>query len=63
METNLIYAFTGGIRTYPHLLESRDIVLMQLMVTCGDVIYARGWRTVNGCTRAGQVRVMPTLDG
>jgi hypothetical protein len=26
METNLIYASAGGIRTYPHLLESRDIV-------------------------------------
>jgi len=24
METNLIYAFVGGIRTYPHLLESRN---------------------------------------
>jgi len=24
METNLIYASAGGIRTYPHLLESRD---------------------------------------
>ena len=24
METNLIYASAGGIRTFPHLLESRD---------------------------------------
>ena len=24
METNLIYGSAGGIRTYPHLLESRD---------------------------------------
>jgi len=24
METNLIYASAGGIRTYPHLLDSRN---------------------------------------
>jgi hypothetical protein len=26
MEINLIYASAGGIRTYPHLLESRNTV-------------------------------------
>ena len=26
METNLIYASTGGIRTYLHLLDSRVVV-------------------------------------
>jgi hypothetical protein len=28
METNPIYATTGGIRTYPYLLEDRNIVYM-----------------------------------
>jgi hypothetical protein len=26
METNLIHASSGGIRTYPHLLDSRNTV-------------------------------------
>jgi hypothetical protein len=28
METNPIYATTGGSRTYPHLLEGRNVVCM-----------------------------------
>jgi hypothetical protein len=31
METNPIYATTGGIRTYPHLLEGRNVVYMHYM--------------------------------
>jgi hypothetical protein len=31
MEPNTIYATTGGIRTYPHLLEGRNIVYMYYM--------------------------------
>jgi hypothetical protein len=31
METNPIYTTTGGIRTYPHLLEGRNIVYMHYM--------------------------------
>ena len=39
METNLIYAFAGGIRTYPHLLDSRHAVQMQLMVILLHYVY------------------------
>jgi hypothetical protein len=31
METNSIYATVGGIRTYPRLLEGRNIVYMHYM--------------------------------
>jgi hypothetical protein len=31
METNPIYAIAGEIRTYPHLLEGRNIVYMHYM--------------------------------
>jgi hypothetical protein len=31
METNLVYAAKGGIRTYPHLLEGRNVVYMHYM--------------------------------
>jgi hypothetical protein len=31
METNLIYTTVGGIRTYPHLLEGRNVVYMHYM--------------------------------
>ena len=33
LETDLIYASAGGIRTYPHLLDIRNTAKMQLMVT------------------------------
>jgi len=39
METNLIYASTGGIRTYPHLLDSRHAMQMRLMVTLLRYVY------------------------
>ena len=39
METNLIYASAGGIRTYPHLLDSRHAVQMQLMVILVRYVY------------------------
>jgi hypothetical protein len=39
METNLIYASTGEIRTYPHLLDSRHAVQMQLMVILLCYVY------------------------
>ena len=39
MVTNLIYASTGGIRTYPHLLDSRHTVQMQLMVILLCYVY------------------------
>ena len=31
---------------------------MQLMVTLLANTYVRGWMTVSGCTRAGEVRVI-----
>jgi hypothetical protein len=31
METNPVYAAKGGIRTYPHLLEGRNVVYMHYM--------------------------------
>jgi hypothetical protein len=31
METNSIYATAGGIRTYRHLLEGRNVVYMHYM--------------------------------
>ena len=39
METNLIYASAGGIRTYPNLLDSRHAVQMQLMVILLRYVY------------------------
>jgi hypothetical protein len=63
METNLSYASSGGIRTYPHLLDGRNIMWMQLMVILLADIYVRGWMTVSGCTRAAQVRVCPPMNG
>jgi hypothetical protein len=39
METNLIYASVGGIMTYPHLLDSRHAVQMQLMVILLRYVY------------------------
>ena len=39
METNLIYASAGEIRTYPHLLDSRHAVQMQLMVILLRYVY------------------------
>ena len=39
METDLIYASAGGIRTYPHLLDSRHAVQMRLMVTLLRYVY------------------------
>jgi hypothetical protein len=48
METNPIYATTGGIRTYPHLLEGRNVVSMHYMFILHYVIiYVRGWMTVS----------------
>jgi hypothetical protein len=41
METSTIYAFTGGIRTYPHLLDGRNVVYMELMVLLLDDIHVR----------------------
>jgi hypothetical protein len=43
METNPIYATAGGIRTYPHLLEGRNVVYN---IKLYSVIYVREWRTV-----------------
>jgi len=63
METNLIYTSAGGIRTYPHLLDSRNTMYMQLMVTLLADTYVRGWMTVSGCTRAGEVRVITPRNG
>ena len=63
METNLIYTSAGGIRTYPHLLDSRNTMYMQLMVTLLADTYVRGWMTVSGCTRAGEVRVITPWNG
>jgi hypothetical protein len=48
MKTNPIYAIAGVIRTYPHLLEGRNVVYMHYMF----IIYFRGWWTVSGCTQA-----------
>jgi hypothetical protein len=39
MEINLIYASAGGIRTYPHLLDSRHAVQMRLMVILLRYVY------------------------
>ena len=61
--SNLIYGSSCGIRTYPHLLDSRNIVQMQLMFILLASIYVRGWRTVSGCTRAMQVRVRSPMNG
>lgn len=47
METNPIYTTTGGIRTYPHLLESRNIVYMRKRFILHYIIYVREWRTVS----------------
>ena len=61
METNPSYASSGGIRTYPDLLDGRNIVYMQLILNVSLVyiyIYVRGWMTVSGCTRAAQVSVL-----
>ena len=59
METNPSYASSGGIRTYPGLLDGRNIVYMQLILNVSLVyIYVRGWMTVSGCTRAAQVSVL-----
>ena len=63
METDLIYASAGGIRTYPHLLDSRNTALMQLMVTILYAVNVKGWRTVSGCTRAGEAGVTTTMNG
>jgi hypothetical protein len=48
MKTNPIYATAGVIRTYPHLLEGRNVVYMHYMF----IIYFIGWRIVSGYTRA-----------
>jgi hypothetical protein len=63
METNPIYASSSGIRTYPHLLDGRNVVEMQLVVMLLFDIYVRGWMTINGCTRATQLRVYPPMNG
>ena len=63
METKLIYASAGGIRTYPHLLDNRNTMWMQLMVTLLGDIFVRRWMTVSGCTRAGEVRVITPMNG
>jgi hypothetical protein len=39
METNLIYASAGGIRTHPHLLDSRHAMQIQLMVILLCYVY------------------------
>jgi hypothetical protein len=39
METNLIYASAGGIRTYPYLLDYRHAVQMQLLVILLRYVY------------------------
>jgi hypothetical protein len=31
METNPIYASAGGIRTYPHLLDGRNVLYMHYL--------------------------------
>ena len=59
METNPSYTSSGGIMTYPDLLDGRNIVYMQLILNVSLVyIYVRGWMTVSGCTRAAQVSVL-----
>ena len=63
MEINLIYASASGIRTYPHLLDSRNTMLMQLMAKLLADIHVRGWMTVSGCTRAAKVRVITACTG
>jgi hypothetical protein len=63
MKTNIIYASAGEIRTYPYLLDSRHAVQMQLMVILLRDVYARGWRTVSGCTWDAQVRLKSPLNG
>jgi hypothetical protein len=63
METSLVYASAGGVRTYPHLLGSRTALQMQLMVTLLAVVYVRGWMTESGCTRAAEVRVISPMNG
>jgi hypothetical protein len=53
METNSIYATAGGIRTYPRLLEGRNVVYISYMfIKLYSFIYVRGWRIVSGCTWA-----------
>jgi hypothetical protein len=39
METNLIYAFAGGIRTYSYLLDSTHAVQMRFMVMLLRYVY------------------------
>jgi len=39
MKTNLIYTSAGGIRTYPHLLDSRHAVQIRLMVILVHYVY------------------------
>jgi hypothetical protein len=39
METNLIYASAGGIRTYPYLLDNRHAMQMRLMVMLLHYVY------------------------
>ena len=63
LETDLIYASAGGIRTYPHPLDSRHAIQMQLVVILLAHVYATGWITVSGCTRAGEAAVTTTMNG
>ena len=52
MEINPIYATAGGIRTYPHLLEGRNVLYMHyIFILQYVIIYVREW-TVSGCTHA-----------
>jgi hypothetical protein len=55
METNPIYATIGGLRTYPHLLEGRNVVrvhALHVYINLYLAIYVRGWRTMSGYTWA-----------
>jgi hypothetical protein len=52
METNLIYGSLGGIRTCPHLLDSRSVMQMHEIFILLIAINVRGRRTISGCTRA-----------
>jgi hypothetical protein len=38
MKTNPIYATAGGIRTYPHLLECRNVVYMHYMFILNNTL-------------------------
>jgi len=63
MESNLVYASAGGIRTYPYLLDDRNTKLMHLMFMFIFDMHVRGWMTVSGCTRDAQVSMISTLNG